>query len=117
MQRRADIKFSVALDDNKFPTEIIWEATDAGMPGKRKSDCMLVSLWDTEQKNTLSLDLWTNEMLVDDMNIHFYQTFAKLADTYESASRDPETANMIRGFANQFAEKLKLFPPQQQSRQ
>lgn len=39
----------------------------------KESKTMMLSLWDKEDKVTLGIDLWTKEMLVDDMNLHFYQ--------------------------------------------
>lgn len=108
MAREAEIKFRIVLDENNFPAEINWQATDSGFEGEKPAEAMLLSLWDGEGKNTLSIDLWTNKMLVDDMSFHFYQTFLKMADTYQSASNNPEAAEMIRDLAYKFAEKLDL---------
>jgi len=108
MQREAEIKLRIVLDENKFPSNIFWQATDSGIEGEKPAEAMLLSLWDGEGKNTLSIDLWTNKMLVDDMSFHFYQTFLKMADTYQSASNNEEAAEMIRELAYKFAEKLEL---------
>jgi hypothetical protein len=35
----------------------------------------MLSLWDKDEKVTLGFDIWTKEMMVQDMNIHFHQTF------------------------------------------
>ena len=48
-------------------------------------------------------------MLVDDMNLHFYQMILKLGDTYRKATSNPETAKMFDEFASHFADKVKLF--------
>ena len=108
MVREAEIKLRIKLDDKNFPEEIKWEATDSGFDGEKSTEAILLSLWDAENKNTLSIDLWTNNMLVDDMSFHFYQTFLKMADTYQTASTNAEAGEMIREFAYKFAEKLEL---------
>jgi gliding motility-associated protein GldC len=75
----------------------------------KESKTMMLSLWDKEDKVTLGIDLWTKEMLVDDMNLHFYQMILKLGDTYRKATSNPDTAKMFDTFASEFADKLKLF--------
>ena len=108
MAREAEINLKIKLDEKNFPTEINWKATESGFDGEKPTEAMLLSLWDGENKNTLSIDLWTNKMLVDDMSFHFYQTFLKMADTYQTASNNEEAGKMIRDFAYKFAEKLEL---------
>ncbi len=48
-------------------------------------------------------------MLVDDMNLHFYQMILKLGDTYRKAANNNEIAKMFDDFASDFSEKFKLF--------
>ena len=48
-------------------------------------------------------------MLVDDMNLHFYQMILKLGYTYRKSTINPEIAKMFDEFASQFADKIKLF--------
>ena len=91
-----------------MPSKIEWEADDADFEGKKECSSILLSLWDKEDKVTLAIDLWTKEMLVNDMNVHFHQTFLKMADTYLRATQNNDVANTIRNFANEFAAKLEL---------
>ena len=108
MSKISEIKLIVKLDNNRVPEKIEWEATDSGFKGKKKANSVLLSLWDKEENATLGIDLWTKEMLVDDMNIHFHQIFLKLADTYKRATKNDEAAKMIEDFSAEFAKKLKL---------
>ncbi|MHB1687201.1 MAG: gliding motility protein GldC [Ignavibacteriaceae bacterium] len=108
MPKLSQINFTVELDDKKMPEKIEWEATDAGFEGKKNCSALMISLWDKDEKSTLGIDLWTKEMLVDDMNIHFYQILTKMADTYLRATQNNDTAKMIEDFAQQFADKLNL---------
>lgn len=108
MPRTSEIKFTVTLDDKKLPEKIEWEATDAGFEGKKEGKTMMISVWDKDENATLSIDLWTKEMLIDDMNIHFHQIFNKLAETYERATKNKEVADMVRGFSSDFADKVEI---------
>ena len=108
MSKISEIKLTVKLDNNRVPEKIEWEATDAGFKGKKEADSIMLSLWDKKENVTLGIDLWTKEMLVDDMNIHFHQVFLKLADTYKRATKNNEAAKMIEDFSAEFAKKLKL---------
>ena len=108
MSKISEIKLTVKLDNNRVPEKIEWEATDAGFKGKKEADSIMLSLWDKKENVTLGIDLWTKEMLVDDMNIHFHQVFLKLADTYKRATKNNEAAKMIKDFSAEFAKKLKL---------
>ncbi|MGD1007207.1 MAG: gliding motility protein GldC [Ignavibacteriaceae bacterium] len=108
MSRTSEIKFTIQLDDKNMPKKIEWEATDAGFEGKKVCNTMMISLWDKEEQVTIGIDLWTKEMLVDDMNIHFFQIFNKISDTYLRATGNNEIAQIIRNFSSEFAAKLDL---------
>lgn len=108
MLKKSEIKFTVHLDDKKLPEKIEWEADDSDFEGKKECGSMMISLWDKEEKVTLGIDLWTKEMLIDDMNIHYHQVLNKLADTYERSTGNKEAGSMIRKFSNDFAEKLEI---------
>ena len=109
MSRTSKINFIIQLDDKKMPEKIEWQADDADFTGMKEAKTMILSLWDKDDKVTLGIDLWTNDMLIDDMNLHFYQMILKLGDTYRKATSNPETAKMFDEFASQFADKIKLF--------
>jgi gliding motility-associated protein GldC len=108
MSKKSEIKIHIELDENKMPEKLEWEATDAGFNGRKTAKTLMLSLWDKEEKVTLGIDLWTKEMMVEDMNLHFHQMFLKMADTYERATQNAEAANMIRNFSSDFAKKVEL---------
>ena len=111
MSKTSKIIFTIQLDDKNLPQKIEWEADDADFKGKREAKTLMLSFWDKQDSVTMGIDLWTKEMLVDDMNIHYHQILVKLADTYQSATGNIDVALMIKKFAAEFAEKLKLFNP------
>ena len=106
MSKEAEIKFSIKLDDNNIPVAIYWEASDSDFEGEKPCDSIMISIWDKEKKNTMSLDLWTKDMIVGEMNAHFFLTFMKMAETYERATKNKEVADMIKSFASDFASKV-----------
>lgn len=108
MPRTSEIRFYVELDDNKIPVNIQWEADDAGFEGRKEAKSLLLSLWDKEENSTLGIDLWTNEMMIDEMNIHVHQVLLKLSDTYLRATKNREAADILEKASSDFAEKLQL---------
>ncbi len=108
MAKESEIKFTIQLDEKNIPKKIEWEATDAGFIGRKECEAIMLSLWDKEENVTMAIDLWTKDMQVENMNIHFYQVFAKMADTYLKATSNNEIAGMIDGFSKEFANKLNL---------
>jgi len=108
MSKISEIKLTFELDDNRVPEKIEWEATDAGFNGKKEAKSVMLSLWDKKENVTLGIDLWTKEMLVDDMNVHFHQVLLKFADTYRRSTKNSEVADMIENFSAGFAKKLEL---------
>lgn len=106
MSKSSEIKFTVHLDEHHVPEKIDWEASDAN----EKSSCkaMLTSLWDENENNTLRIDLWTKDMLVDDMKRFFHQTIVTMSDTLERATGETEMAKEMKEFGTHFAEKMKL---------
>ena len=108
MSKKSEIKITVVLDDKNNPEKIEWGATDAQFEGVKPAKTLLLSFWDEKENITLGIDLWTKEMTINDMNIHFYQVLLKLADTFERSTKNKNVADMIRKFGSDFAEKLDL---------
>ncbi len=108
MNKKSEIKISVELDDNKMPVKIEWEADDANFKGTKPAKTLMLSLWDEKENVTLGIDLWTKEMSVEEMNLHYHQILLKMADTFERATRNTEAANLLRDFNSKFARKLEL---------
>lgn len=106
MSRTAEIKLTVELDDQDLPTQIDWQASEARAPGPASAQAMLLSLWDSENKSTAAIDLWTKDMTIDDMNLYFYQVIHKMADSYLRATKNNDMARLIHEFGDGFGNKL-----------
>lgn len=107
--KKARISFEIELDEKSIPNKIFWDATDSQIKGGKEAKAIAVSIWDKFENQTLSIDLWTNEMLVQDMNIFTYQSLVKIADTYQNSTSNPQIAQEIKDFANYLSEKLEIF--------
>ena len=92
------IELLVEIDENKIPEKISNKETKAA----------LLSLWDSESKESLRIDLWTKDMPIDDMKMFFYQTLSTMTDTYQRATQDEEMTKSMKDFCNFFAKKLEL---------
>jgi gliding motility-associated protein GldC len=93
--KTTELTFKVTVDENNLPVNISWEAPDAG----EKSECksVMIALWDAKENNTLRIDLWTKEMMVDEMKKFYHQNIMTLTDTYIRATGDNATADLIKG--------------------
>jgi len=109
--KQSEIKFSVILDENNIPESIRWEATDSGEQGVQECKSLMISMWDKEQGNTLRIDLWTKDMLVDEMKKFYHQILVTMADNFERATGEDKIAGDMRDFSEYFAEKMQLINP------
>ena len=104
--KQSEIKFTVTLGERNLPQKIDWSATDGNV--NSSTPAIMVSVWDEATKNTLRIDLWTPEMMVDDMKQFHHQTLLTMADTLERATGEKEAAKAMRNFAQEFGERLGL---------
>lgn len=102
----SDIKFRIGLDENKIPKRIDWIAEDSGMKELDEAKAIMLSVFDSKSKDTLRIDLWTNEMKVDEMKKFFHQTLVSMSDTLERSTNEKELAKEMRTFCQEFASKL-----------
>ncbi|MBA4251087.1 MAG: gliding motility protein GldC [Chlorobiaceae bacterium] len=108
MSKNSSIIFNIDLDENNIPTKIKWSATDSDVKDEMESSAFLISVWDQKNKSTLGLDLWTKEMTIEEMQFFFHQTLLKMSDTFYRSTKDSDTADFIKSFADDFVQKLKL---------
>jgi len=95
---QSTITIDVNLDENKIPHQILWNATQSNSSEKQDAKAMMVSFWDGKEKAALRIDLWTKEMMVDEMADFYYQTFMTMADTFDRATHQTRTGGRDEGF-------------------
>ena len=104
---KSQITLTVSLDENRVPEELNWSAEDGGIINE-EAKAMLLSIWDSKNKESLKIDLWTKDMPVDEMKIFFHQTLVALSDTFMKATQDEKMTATMKDFCEYFAEKLEL---------
>lgn len=104
---QSTIKIDVLLDPNKVPQQITWSATDSSTDMAQKAKAMCIAFWDGADKTALRIDLWTKDMMVDEMADFFYQMFSTMADTYQRATKQKELSDDIKKFAKGFYKKFR----------
>ncbi len=94
------------LDDNKVPQQINWKASDSTADMAQVSKAMMLAFWDGADKSAMRIDLWTKEMMVDEMADFYYQTFMTMADTFNRATKNAELVDDMKTFAKTFYRKF-----------
>ena len=89
-------------DENRVPDSIAWTASDTSADNAQKAKAMMISFWDGAEKAALRIDLWTKDMMVDEMADFFYQTLMTMADTYGRATKYTEQVEEMKDFAKKF---------------
>ena len=105
--KQSSINIDVFLDADKVPEQISWQASDTTAESARKAKAMMLAFWDGADKTALRIDLWTKEMMVDEMADFYYQTFMTMAETYQRATHQEELVDDIRKFAKEFYNKFR----------
>jgi len=108
--QKSTITIDVILDPNKIPEQINWEASDSTADMKQRSKAMCLAFWDAADKSAMRIDLWTKDMMVDEMGDFYYQMFMSMADTFKRATKQEalseEIKTFAKGFINKFREEL-----------
>ncbi len=103
---KSEIKFEVGLDSEQVPESIEWSASDSGIEGTKPANAVMISIWDPKENTTLRIDLWTKDMLVDDMKRFFYENLVTMADTYLRATNDAVNSTKLKKFAEDFGKAI-----------
>lgn len=101
------IIIDVELDENKMPSMINWQAPGTTVEEAQKAKAVILSFWDGAEKTALRMDLWTKDMMMDEMADFFYQTIMTMADTFERSTREKEQAEDMKTFAKSFYNKFR----------
>ncbi|MBE7173694.1 MAG: gliding motility protein GldC [Williamsia sp.] len=99
---QSTITIDITLDKDKLPEGIHWQASGSTADTKQRAKAMLLGLWDGADKSALRIDLWTKDMMVDEMGDFFYQTIVGMADTYQRATGHKELVDNMKRFAKEF---------------
>ena len=103
---QSNININVLLDGEKVPQAIKWSASESSADSAQIAKAMILAFWDSADKSALRIDLWTKDMMTDEMADFYYQIFITMADTFQRATRHEDLADEIKKFANDFHKKF-----------
>jgi len=103
---QSTITIDVTLDIDKIPEQISWNATQSSAEEAQKAKAMMLSFWDGQEKAALRIDLWTKDMMMDEMADFVYQNIMSMADNFERATRQQELSVDMKKFAKAFIQKF-----------
>ena len=86
--KKSTINFEIVLDEANVPESIQWNASDKTDSGFEDTPAIAVSIWDSEQRNTMRMDLWTKKMTTLDMKRLCVDSIGGMADTIRGATSD-----------------------------
>ena len=113
---QSTIKIEVFLDPNKIPEQINWQATDSSADMAQKAKAMSVAFWDGADKTALRIDLWTKDMMVDEMGDFYYQMLMGMADSFKRSTNQEGLSMEMKTFAKDFFEKFRALQAAENSR-
>ncbi len=108
----SEINFKFTLDEKNIPEAIEWIATDAQKKEVKDCKSVMISIWGREEKNTLTLNLWTKDMPMNEMYAHFFQTLVTLAESFQRATGNTAILEDMKQFCDDFSKKTGLFDQQ-----
>lgn len=98
-KKTAAINFKVNLDINNVPEKITWDATDS-QNKNNNAKAVILSIWDGEEQTSLKIDLWTKDMMAEEMKFFIIQILDSLSETYKRAVGDEKIANEMKKFTH-----------------
>jgi gliding motility-associated protein GldC len=107
--KQSEINIKVNLNANNLPIKINWSASDGGIENQN-ANAFLLSIWNPSEKNTMKIDLWTNEMSIEEMKQFFHQSLLTMADSFEKATGEHLISEDLRDYCYHFAEKMNILP-------
>ena len=110
MSKASQIKIDIVTNENNVPETITWSAEDGGVDNA-VAKAMILALWDESDQNTMRIDLWNQEMTVDEMKKFFHQTLLTMADSFERATGESNISEDLRDYCYHFATKMNILPP------
>ena len=105
MAKKNTLNFTVELDENNLPVHIEWNADEQS---SEKIKALMISVFDANEQVAKRVDLWTKDMYIEEMKLFYFQTLMTLADGFERATGEIETAKSMREFGREFGKKMQV---------
>ena len=105
--KKSTLKFDLELDENNVPKKIIMNSSD-NQDDNILLTSVIIAAWDEKTKETLRVDLWTKDMMVNDMFIMYHQTLMSMANTLSKSTSQDKLAGALRDYCEFFAQETKI---------
>jgi gliding motility-associated protein GldC len=105
--KKSTITFEVELDEKNIPAKILWDATDKPSEGMTETKSLSIAVWDEKQKNTLRIDLWTQDMPILEMKRFHIDSLGGIAQTVLTSTGDEHMAGEINALCERLVKYLK----------
>ena len=99
----SNINITVGLDEEKVPQNITWSASGSTAEGTQYAKAMFLAFWDSMDKSALRIDLWTKDMMTDEMADFFYQVLFTMGDTFQRATGRKDLAEELKKVCQRFS--------------
>ena len=105
IKKESEIIIKIGSDENNNPEKISWVATDSGIQEDRETKAMMLSFWDVKENNSMRIDLWNKDLMVEEMYEFVYQNMVSMSETLVRATNNQELGQDMQDFAAFFAKK------------
>tara|TARA_S200000501_G_C20719394_1_gene697770 strand:+ start:303 stop:644 length:342 start_codon:yes stop_codon:yes gene_type:complete len=95
--KKAKINIEIELNENNIAENISWLASDSGQD-YIDSKSMILSMWDGEKKEALSIDIWTKDMTVQEMKFFTFQVLLKMNEVIKKSTGDEKLVSEMQKF-------------------
>jgi gliding motility-associated protein GldC len=112
---QSSINIDVLLDPQKIPQQITWRASDSSAEMAQQAKAMCIAFWDGADRSAMRIDLWTKDMMVDEMADFYYQMLMTMADTFNRATNQQGLTDDMKQFAKVFHDKFKAIQLKEQN--
>jgi len=102
--KKSKITIDISLNENNIPEKISCISSDDKYKKEIKS--FMLSLWDPNKKETLKIDLWTKDMLLDEMKVFICQSILSVKHIVKRALDDDSIVNKIDKFSSEIAKEM-----------
>lgn len=107
--KTSEINFVIETDQDHIPSKITWQSSEKVADANKDAKAICISIWDADVQNTLKIDLWTQNMPVDDMKRFYIETIGGLAESLSRATDDKIMVSEI----NDLCDRLGKYVEQQ----
>ena len=102
--KKSKITIDISFNENNIPEKISCFSSDDKKKKEIKS--FMLSLWDSEKKETLKIDLWTKDMLLEEMKVFICQSILSVKHVAKRALDDDNLVNKIDKFSTEIAKEI-----------